>query len=223
MNVLLTILIIVGALGGPALAIFSVYRRITNPDKNTAGYVYNGKDWVAWLLMFCILADIFIGFIMPIFDEGYHPEWGALGLMLVAIVLYICYAVIAVVPATAEEVAKQKAEGKTVLGSLGATSSSMFKGIMTAVGAILVSLPGMIGEAFNPTLAVKTVGNTVYKVIGTGFNYAVGGVMGLVLVAVVLFVIAYLVSLILAIIGTFAIGVLAVIKFVKNNMELFRK
>ena len=174
-------------------------------------------------MLFCIVASLFIGFIMPIFDEGYHPEWGTIGLIFVAILLYICYAINAFVPATAEEVERNKAAGNTVLGSLGATTSSMFSAIMTAIGAIIVSLPSMIGEALNPTLAVKTVGDTVYKVIGTGFNHAVGGVMGLVLIGALAFFIIYIASLFIAGFGTFALGVIAIIKFVMNNMELFKK
>ena len=88
----LNILIYVALIGAPVLAVYAIYRRIKNTDENTAGYVYNGKPWVAWLLLFCIIADFFIGFIMPLFDgtKGYHPEWGTLGLMLLAILLYLC-------------------------------------------------------------------------------------------------------------------------------------
>ena len=58
---------------------------------------------------------------MPIFDgtKGYHPEWGLLVLVLLAVIFYICYAIVAFVPATAEELAASKEAGNTVLGSIG--------------------------------------------------------------------------------------------------------
>ena len=48
---LLQILIIVAMLGAPALAIFSVFRRIKNNNPNIAGYVYIQYhcDIVYWL------------------------------------------------------------------------------------------------------------------------------------------------------------------------------
>ena len=213
---LLDIFIYLSMFAAPVLAVVSVIKRIKNTNPNTAGYVYNGKTWVAWLLLFCIVAALFIGFIMPIFDEGYHPEWGALGLILMAIFLYICYAIIAFVPATAEEIEENKAAGNTVLGTLGSTTSSMFKAVLAAIGAILVALPAMIGSALNPVLAVKNIGGVMYKVVGTGFGHIVGGIMAIVLLGAVLFFIIYIASLVLAIIGTFALGIIAIVKFFIN-------
>ena len=102
---LLDILIYIALIGAPALAVYSVLRRNKNADPDVAGYVYNGKNWVAWLLVLSLLAWIFMGFIMPLLDGATHydPEWSALGFMLIAILLYISYAVIAYVPATAQE------------------------------------------------------------------------------------------------------------------------
>lgn len=221
---LLSILIIVAMLGAPALAIFSVFKRIKNNNPDTAGYVYNGKDWVAWLLVFSIIAALFIGFIMPIFDgaEGYHPEWGLLWLILLAVVLYICYAIIAFVPATAEELAESKEAGNTVLGSIGDSAASIFSIIMGVIGATLIALPAMIGEALNPTLAIKNIGGTLYRVVGTGFGYTVGGIVMFAFIAIIVFVLIYIAALIFAIIGTFAIGIIAIVKFVKNNQDLLK-
>lgn len=221
---LLTILIIVAMLGAPALAIFAVFKRIKNNNPDIAGYVYNGKDWVAWILVFSIIASLFIGFVMPIFDgtKGYHPEWGLLVLILLAVVFYICYAIIAFVPATAEELAQSKEAGNTVLGSIGDSAASIFSIIMSVIGATLVAIPAMIGEALNPTLAIKNIGGTLYKVVGTGFGYTVGGIVMFAFIAIMVFVLIYLAALLFAIVGTFAIGVIAVIKFVKNNQNLLK-
>lgn len=218
----LDIIIYVAVFGAIGLAVFSVFKRIKNTDPNTAGYVYNGKNWVTWLFVFSFLAVLFYVFIMPlpIISERrpYRPEWGGLLLGLWAIVLYICYSLIAFVPATAEEVEASKAEGNTVLGSVGSTTASVFMLILGAIGAILASIPGMISEALNPTLAVKTIGNTVYRIVGNGVEHAIWGFVGLaVLVVGVAFIIIFA-AMVLAIVGTFAIGIIAVIKFFKNNL-----
>ena len=90
----LDIIIYVAVFGAIGLAIFSVYKRTKNTDPNTAGYVYNGKNWVTWLFVLSILAVLFYTFVMPlpIISERrpYRPEWGGLLLGLYAIVLYIC-------------------------------------------------------------------------------------------------------------------------------------
>lgn len=221
---LLSILIIVAMLGAPALAIFAVFKRIKNNNPNTAGYVYNGKDWVAWLLVFCIIATLFIGFVMPIFDgtKGYHPEWGLLVLTLLAVVFYICYAIIAFVPATAEELAESTEAGKTILNSISDSAASIFSIIMGVIGATLAALPAMIGEALNPTLAIKNIGGTLYKVVGTGIGYTVSGILMFAFIAIMIFVMIYFAALFFAIIGTFAIGIIAIIKFMKNNQNLLK-
>lgn len=214
----LNILMYVSVIGAVALAVYSVFKRIKNKDENTAGYVFNGKNWVAWLMLFCIIAALFIGFIMPLFTEGYHPEWGTLRLVAFSILLYICYAIIAFVPATAEEIEENKAAGNTVLGSLGTTTSSMFSGILAAIGAILVSLPSVISNALNPVLAVKNIGGRMYKIVGTGFGHAVMGILVLVLIAGLVFFVIYIASLVLALLGTFILGIIAIVKFFMNNL-----
>ena len=221
---LLSILIIVSLLGAPTLAGFAVYKRIKNNNPDIAGYVYNGKDWVAWLLVFSIIASLFFGFIMPIFDgaKGYHPEWGLLVLILLAVVFYICYAIIAFVPATAEELANSKEAGNTVLNSISDSAASIFSIILGVIGATLIALPALIGEALNPTLAIKNIGGTMYKVVGTGLGYTVSGILMFAFIAIVVFMLIYLAAFLFSIIGTFAIGIIAIIKFVKNNQNLLK-
>ena len=204
------------------MAIYSVYKRIKNPDPNAAGYVYNGKTWVTWLFVITVLAILFFTFIMPlpIISEHrpYRPEWGGLGLLFYAVLLYICYSVIAFVPATAEEIEASKEAGNTVMGTMGSTVSSVFKLILATIGAILLAIPKMIGEALNPTLAIKTIGNTVYRVVGTGVTHALIGIVVLGFLVVLAAVIVIFAAQFLALFGTFAIGIIAVIKFIKNNV-----
>ena len=219
---LLDIIVYVAVFGGVGLAIYSVYKRIKNTDANTAGYVYNGKIWVTWLFVLTVLAILFYMFVMPIplisGRASYRPEWGGLGLLFYSILLYISYSVIAFVPATAEEIEESKAAGNTVMGSVGSTAASVFMVILGAIGGILAALPGMIGEALNPTLAIKTIGNTVYKVVGTGVMDGIYGILGLILGLIIVAALVIFIANVLAIVGTFAIGIIAVVKFFKNNL-----
>ena len=80
----------------------------------------------------------------------------------------------------------------------------------------------MIGEALNPTLAIKNIGGTLYRVVGTGFGYTVSGILMFAFLAIVVFMLIYLAALLFTIIGTFAIGIIAIIKFVKNNQNLLK-
>ena len=219
---LLDIIVYVAVFGGIGLAIYSVYKRIKNTGVTTAGYVYNGKTWVTWLFVLTVLAILFYTFVMPIplisGRASYRPEWGGLGLLFYAVLLYISYSVIAFVPATAEEIEESKAAGNTVMGSVGSTAASVFMVILGAIGGILAALPGMIGEALNPTLAIKTIGNTVYRVVGTGVMDGIYGLLGLIFGLLVVAALIIFVANVLAIVGTFAIGIIAVIKFFKNNV-----
>ena len=177
---------------------------------------------MTWLFVITVLAILFFTFIMPlpIISEHrpYRPEWGGLGLLFYAVLLYICYSVIAFVPATAEEIEASKEAGNTVMGTMGSTVSSVFKLILATIGAILLAIPKMIGEALNPTLAIKTIGNTVYRVVGTGVTHALIGIVVLGFLVVLAAVIVIFAAQFLALFGTFAIGIIAVIKFIKNNV-----
>ncbi len=221
---ILELIIYVALFGGVGLAIYSVYKRIKNTNANTAGYVYNGKTWVTWLFVLTVLAILFYTFVMPIplisGRAGYSPEWGGLGLLFYAVLLYVCYSVIAFIPATAEEIEASKAAGNTVMGTVGSTAASVFMVILGAIGGILAALPGMIGEALNPTLAIKTIGNTVYRVVGTSVMDTLWGVLGLIFGLLIVAALIIFIANVLAILGTFAIGIIAVIKFFKNNVFL---
>ena len=218
----LDIFVYVAFFGGLGLAIYSVYKRIKNTGVTTAGYVYNGKMWVTWLFLICVLSILIFTFVLPMHfiseHRPYRPDWSGLRFLLYAILLYISYSVIAFVPATAEEIEASKAAGNTVMGTIGATTASMFMGILGAIGGILAALPGMIGEALNPTLAIKTIGNTVYRVVGTGVQHALFGILGLVLFVVIVGIVIMFASMFLAVFGTFALGIIAIIKFFKNNV-----
>ena len=222
----LDIFVYVAVFGGVGLAIYSVYQRIKNSGVTTAGYVYNGKTWVTWLFLICVLSILFYIFIMPlpIISERtpYRPEWSGLGLLFYAVLLYMSYSVIAFVPATAEEIEENKMAGNTVMGAVGSTTASMFSVILGAIGGILAALPGMIGEALNPTLAIKTIGSTVYRVVGTGVEHALFGILGLIFAVLLVGAVIMFAAMIIALFGTFALGIIAVIKFFKNNV-LYKK
>ena len=81
--------------------------------------------------------------------------------------------------------------------------------------AALAALPGMIFSALNPVIAVKTIGGTVYNVIGGGIH----SILGIVMLAFVLLLIVFAiltVCFLFSLFGPFAIGLIVIVKFVLN-------
>ncbi|MCR5014165.1 MAG: hypothetical protein K6A28_05245 [Bacteroidales bacterium] len=223
----LDILVYVAVFGAIGLAIYSVFKRTRNTDPDIVGYVYNGKKWVTWLFLICVLSVLFVAFIMPLpilsGQSGYHPDWKSLLLLIWVVILYACYSIIAFVPATAQEMEESKATGNTVLGTIGDSTLSVFKTILVTIGAILAALPSMISNALNPVLAMKTIGNTVYKVIGTGVGHALMGILGLLIVLVLAAMLVIFAAVFVALFGAIALGIIAIVKFFLNNVFYKKK
>ena len=218
---LLDIFVYVALFGGVGLAIYSVFRRIKNTDPDTAGYVYNGKQWVTWVFVLVTFAILFYVFIMPIpllsGQSTYRPDWGWFGLFFYALLLYICYSVIAFVPATADELKESESAGKQVMSSVGTATASVFAVIFSTIWAIILSIPSMISHALNPVLGFKRIGGKLYKIVGNGIHHTLFAILGIAIVAILAFMVIMFATLFFAIFGTFALGIFAVVKFVMNN------
>ena len=104
------------------------------------------------------------------------------------------------------------------MGTMGSTAASVFKLVLGMIGGILLAIPKMICEALNPTLAVKTIGSTVYKVVGTGVTHAITGIVFLGFLVILAVVAVMFAAMFLSLFGTFSLGIIAVIKFFKNNV-----
>ena len=218
---LLDIFFYVALFGGVGLAIYSVYRRITKVDPDTAGYVYNGKTWVTWVFVLVTFSILFYVFIEPIplisGKPSYRPEWNMFFLFFIALLLYICYSVIAFVPATAEELEERESAGKQVMKSMGSATASVFAVVFATIWTIIKNLPKMVSHILNPFLGTKKIGGKVFNVFGNSIFHSIWALMGIAIVAILAFMVVMFVTLFLSIFGTFALGIFAVVKFVMNN------
>ena len=211
-------LLVLTIFAAPALAVYSVFNRMQNLKTDQTGYVYNGKMWVSWLWVISAVGTLFCVFGSPLITgvTTNIPEWDKLPLLFYGIILYISYIVIAFRPATAEELAEAEKEGNAAINATGAATASVLKGILMTVLAALASIPALIWNALNPVQAIKVIGGVTYKIIGTGFSSILGGVVALgILAAMVAFVVLFG-SVLVSLLGTFALAIIAIVKFVMN-------
>jgi hypothetical protein len=212
------VLIILSLIGAPALAVLAVFLRLKKRTPDTAGYVYNGKKWVAWLYGLCVLGVI-IMLLMGLTTGGHKPEWGILWMLLIATLLFACYSIIAFKPVNEEQLVEAQNSGNTVLSNVGGAALSMASALGAALLGVLAALPGMLYNALNPVLAVKQIGGVMYKVVGTGFMHIMSGIVALVALAVAVVFVVYLLGIAFAIFGTFVLGIIAIVKFVQNYIK----
>ena len=211
-------LVIISVIGAPLLAVLAVFLRLKKRTPDTAGYVYNGKKWVAWLYGLCVLGVIVL-LLMGLTTSAHKIEWSILWLLLISTLLFACYSIIAFKPVNAEQLADAQKNGNTVLSNIGGAAASMAGALGAALLGVLASLPGMLASALNPVLAIKEIGGVMYKVVGTGFMHMMSGILALVIIAVVVVIVVYTLGLAFALIGTFVLGIIAIIKFVLNYIK----
>ena len=207
----------------PLLAIYAMIMRSKNKKQGQAGFVYNGKIWVTWVGLIAVLGGLFMIFGTPLIvkkgDLSYRPDWEYITITILAIIEYISYLLVAYRPATAEEIEEAKASGKGAIKMTASAGTSMFAGILACLGVSVASIPALLYNALNPVQAIKVIGGVTYKVIGTGFSSVVGGFIGIgILLAIIAFILI-MASQFAVLLGTFALGVIAIVKFIKNIKE----
>ena len=204
----------------PLLAIYAMIMRSKNKKQGQVGFVYNGKIWVTWVGLIAVLGGLFMIFGTPLIvkkgDLSYRPDWEYITITILAIIEYISYVLVAYRPATAEEIEEAKASGKGAIKMTASAGTSMFAGILACLGVSVASIPALLYNALNPVQAIKVIGGVTYKVIGTGFSSVVGGFIGIgILLAIIAFILI-MASQFAVLLGTFALGVFAIVKFIKN-------
>lgn len=197
--------------------------RSKNKKQGQVGFVYNGKIWVTWVGLIAVLGGLFMIFGTPLIvkkgDLSYRPDWEYITITILAIIEYISYVLVAYRPATAEEIEEAKASGKGAIKMTASAGTSMFAGILACLGVSVASIPALLYNALNPVQAIKVIGGVTYKVIGTGFSSVVGGFIGIgILLAIIAFILI-MASQFAVLLGTFALGVIAIVKFIKNIKE----
>ncbi len=71
----------------------------------------------------------------------------------------------------------------------------------------------------NTVQAIKVIGGVTYKVIGTGFSSIAGGFIGIGILLALIAILLLLASQFAVLLGTLTLGVLAIVKFIKNQKE----
>ena len=207
----------------PFLAIYAMIMRSKNKKQGQVGFIYNGKVWVTWVALVAILAGLFLMFGAPFIirkgDLSYRPDWEHLKTMTMVLIEYISYVFIAYRPATAEEIEEAKASGQGAIKITASAGASMFSGILACLGASLASIPVLLYNALNPVLAIKVIGGVTYKIIGTGFSSIVSGFVGRVILLAIIVFFLFMGSQFAVLIGIFALGAIAIVKFFKNIKE----
>jgi len=207
----------------PLLAIYAVIMRNKNKKQGQVGFVYNGKIWVTWIGLIAILGGLFLIFGSPLIIEkgeiGYRPDWGYVTITVLAIIEYISYVLVAYRPATAEEIEEAKASGQSAIEMTTSAGTSIFSGILACLGVSVASIPALLYNALNPVQAIKVIGGVTYKVIGTGFSSVVGGFIGIGILLALIAMFLLFASTFVVLIGSFALGAIAIFKFFKNVKE----
>ena len=202
----------------PLLAIYAIIMRSRTKKQGQGGFVYNGEFWVAWIASIAVLGGLFLTFGLPLLmPDDYAPDWDKINIILLVIIEYICYVLIAYRPATAEEIEEAKASGKSVIKVTTSATTSVFSHILSCLGLFMASIPTLLSKAFSPVLATKVIHGVTYKLVGTGFSSIIGSFIGnLILFVIFTSVLLLLASTLAVLIGIYLISLLAIATFVMN-------
>ena len=203
----------------PAMAAYAFARRKAAMQDSQALFVSNDKKWVRWVWLAMFFSVLFLVFICPIFKHRYRPDFQYLLLLLEGTVFYACYILVSFRRATPEEFEQAKAQGENVLDMTKESAKSILGVMGAALLGVLVALPHILHDVLNPVVAAKTIGNITYKLIDTSLVTIAGGFLGLAMLAIVVFICAYVAGAFIAIVSVIFFFCITVIKFFKNLKE----
>lgn len=203
----------------PALAAYAFARRKAAIRDGQALFVSNDKKWVRWVWLAMFFSVLFLVFICPIFKIRYRPDFQYLLLLLEGTVFYACYILVSFRRATPEEFENAKAQGENVLDMTKESAKSILGVMGAALLGVLVALPHILHDVLNPVVAAKKIGNVTYKLIDTSLTAIAGGFLGLAMLAVVVFISAYVAGAFIAIASVIFFFCITIIKFFKNRKE----
>ena len=203
----------------PALAAYAFARRKAAIRDGQALFVSNDKKWVRWVWLAMFFSVLFLVFICPIFKHRYTPDFQYLLLLLEGTVFYACYILVSFRRATPEEFEQAKAQGENVLDMTKESAKSILGMMGAALLGVLVALPHILHDVLNPVVAAKTIGNVTYKLIDTSFMAIAGGFLGLAMLAIVIFISAYVAGAFISIASVIFFFCITIIKFFKNRKE----
>ncbi|MBR5575670.1 MAG: hypothetical protein IKW22_00080 [Bacteroidaceae bacterium] len=203
----------------PALAAYAFARRKAAIQDSQALFVSNDKKWVRWVWLAMFFSVLFLVFICPIFKNRYRPEFQYLLLLLEGTLFYASYILVSFRRATPEEFEKAKAQGENILDMTKESAKSILEVMGVALLGILTALPHILHDVLNPVVAAKTIGNVTYKLIDTSLVSIAGGFLGLAMLAIVIFISAYVAGAFISIASVIFFFCITIIKFFKNRKE----
>ena len=90
---------------------------------------------------------------------------------------------------------------------------------MSSIAGNIGSIASHTARVLNPVVAAKTIGNVTYKLIDTSFVAIAGGFLGLAMLAIVIFISAYVAGAFISIASVIFFFCITIIKFFKNRKE----
>lgn len=175
-------------------------------NERTQGYVFNGYKYISILLPIDIVSclAVLIGqklLAIRIMDSQIFSN-----VVLVSVLYFISYYLMAYKPVTQEQLAQAKEEGKTCIEYTEDTSAGIISLIFTALSMAF----SLILSALNPKNIIATIGNKVYYTKRDNDDLAIGLVFSIVIivfVVLILFIVANFTSLLIPAIMYLAIVV----------------
>ena len=113
----------------------------------------------------------------------------------------------------------RKAQGENVLDMTKESAKNTLGVMGSALLGILAAMPLILRDTLNPVVAVKQIGNVTYKLIDTSFMAIAGGFLGLAMLAIVIFISAYVAGAFISIASVIFFFCITIIKFFKNRKE----
>lgn len=202
-----------------------VQRFVRRRNDGTAGYVYNGRRWVAWLFVAIVVSWVSLYVGNRVGGSGGSqliPTPGKDSIALVILfygllVLYmISYVLVAFRPATADQVAEAKGKKSLVVDMTGKAAAGLWGGLV----AMLAALGAGLMMVLNPIHIISQVGNTITYVKG-GMGASLMNLVGLGFLVVLVIIVVFFVSWFAAYTGAIVLGLAVIVRYVLN-LIIFR-
>ena len=223
MNDILFLILLALPIGVAVIAL--IQRFAKRRDDATAGYVYNGRRWVAWVFVAIVASwvSLYVGNkvggsggsqLIPSFNKD---NIALLILFFGLPVLYmISYVLVAFRPATAEQVAEAKGKKSLVVDMTGKAAAGLWGGFV----AMLAAFGAGLMMVLNPIHIISQVGNTITYVKG-GMGASLMNLVAFGFLIVIVILIVFFVAWFAAYTGSIVLGLAVIVRYLLN-LIIFR-
>jgi hypothetical protein len=202
-----------------------IQRFVKRRSDDTAGYVYNGRRWVAWVFVAIVASWVILYVGNKVGGSGgsqlipsFKKDNIALLILFFGLpVLYmISYVLVAFRPATAEQVAEAKGKKSLVVDMTGKAAAGLWGGFV----AMLAALGAGLMMVLNPIHIISQVGNTITYVKG-GMGASLMNLVAMGFLVVIVILIVLFVSWFAAYTGSIVLGLSVIVRYLLN-LIIFR-